>query len=187
MSLNPAPLQEKISTIAGYFTQVWARWLSDFAIKFNNRIVWADYNHSGSTQSHTGGGNTYLLNDGLGAFSQGFNINTTAQLWDNDEFVFSNLSIGDFINIRIDTNITTSANNQELDFFLELASGSGSDYDLAINHSYYKAIGTYHVVFTAMIYIGNLETKNFPAKIRFESDDDATIQVNGWVIKVDIL
>lgn len=187
MALNYPPVQEKTTDAkTGFFPQVWIRWFNDLSRFIRNYTSWYDYNNAGSAQSHTGGGTTYLTNDGAGAFSNSYNLGGFGDIWDatNNQFDFSELVLGDIVFIRVDTVVETSANNQEFDFILDMAIGSGIDYSLNMRHSYHKAIKDYPFTFVYEIYMGNTETINFPAKIRFASDDDAIITVNGWYARV---
>lgn len=190
MAVNPPPIQEKVATDLGMFPKLWVSWFYSIINYINGHSYWFDDNDV-TTQStpisHTGGAtNTYLTNDSAGAYTNQYNFMGFKRIWDatNNQFDFSQLKIGDSVFFRFDTNITLAANNQEFDLLLDVAIGSGSDYSLDITHRYYKALGDYHITALYEIYIGNQETLNYPAKLRFSSADNASIKVNGWYTRI---
>lgn len=201
MTTEPPPIQEKTTEPSGLFPQTWIRWFQGVKSEFNIlleelnsrqdiKYYWFDYNDTATAStriSHTGGAtNTYLTNNGAGAFSNSYNPNGFDDVWDvsNNQFDFSSLKIGDTVSIRIDIVVGLSVNNQTSDIVFDMAIGSGSDYQLQIDHFYFKQLGDQNVTVQIDLYIGNAATNNFPAKLKFLSDDDADIQVNGWFVTV---
>lgn len=151
---------------------------------------WEDQHHAGSSQALTATVALKLLNDSAGAFT-----NTTyllpgySAIWDsvNNEldFAAAGLSIGDTVDIRIDTTITTSGANDDIAFLVDLAIGSGNDYTLDVDYREWRVAGTYNYVTNFRMYIGNTDTLNYPAEIKaLSSASGASVQVNGWFIKV---
>jgi len=129
-----------------------------------------------------------LQNDGDGANTYKNILTGIADIYDTTafEFDFSGLSIGDVVTIRVDLIVTTSGANQNVRVYLELAQGSGNEYEIDLKQGFYKTATT-HNLSDAMtfIYMGNTDTKNNPAQIYFDSDAGATVEVNGWACKVD--
>jgi hypothetical protein len=200
MAVRPPPIQEKTANNIGVFPQVWVAWLqsvanelNDTIIRLDGRTTWFD-NADLATQttpiSHTGGAsNTYLTNDTLGTFTSEYNPDGLNNIWDAsaNAFDFSNLKFGDVVFIRFDLEVTTSTPNEEFDIIVDCAIGSASAYSLYIHHVYYKTASSYKVNFVTEIYMGNDDTLQNPCKLRFESVDNATIKVNGWYTRVNLV
>lgn len=152
-------------------------------------VTWFDDNDTATVTtpiSHTGGDtDTYMTNDSLGPFTNEYDPAGLGGLWDadNNQFDFSRLKIGDWVDLRLDFQVTTTAANQEFNFYIALGAGGGA-YELKAAHSYYKTAGVQDVTFLYSIYMGDTNTLDNPGKIRFESSDNATIKVDGWVAKV---
>lgn len=188
MALDNPPIQEKTTNVMGLFPQVWIKWFSNLRRQFNSRITWFDYNDL-TTQStaiaHTGGATTGITNDGAGPYSTSYNPYNAPNLWNTttNSFNLSSCNVGDIVTIRFDFLIETTANNQEFDFILKFAIGSPTEFSLKIHHGYFKSIQAYSVVFLSMFYIGSEDVKNYPCELLFESDDNANITVNGWIVK----
>lgn len=187
MAIKPPPIQEKVFDALSLFPQRWIIWLNALKEFINSSVYWFDYNNTLSPISHIGGGTTYLTNNGAGSFTTSYNATNLPDVWDvtNNEFDFSSLAIGDVVTIRTDLLVSTLVNNQEFKIVYDMAIGSGSDYSLNATDRYFKTIGTYNITSVFTFYIGNEITKNYPAKIRFDSVDNATITVNGWFVKID--
>ena len=204
MAVNPPPIQEKTTTKIGLFPQLWIGWFAsvkscfdDILLRLSNvedrqdsHIYWFDENDTATTTtpiSHTGGASdTYMTNNGLGAFSNQYNPNNNDRIWDRstNEFDFSSLKIGDAVLMRFDFEVDNASNNQEVDFYIKLGVG-GSPYELLMEHRYDKSsIGTKYITFLYEVYMGNTNTLNNPAKIRFSSVDGADIKVNGWYMRI---
>lgn len=192
MEVNPPPIQEKTINSMGVFPQVWVRWLVSVRDAINGLLeasYWFDDNDTATTAApinHIGGAtNTHLTNDGAGSFSNAYNSKNRARIWDasRNEFDFSSLKIGDSIVLRVDCTVTHAVNNQEMKFFLELGSGA-EQYELLMHYRYDKSSGTDQITFIYEFYIGNENTLNSAGKIRFESDDNASIVVNGWYTRI---
>lgn len=128
-----------------------------------------------------------VTNDGLGAFTnKTYGLPGLADIYNTttNEFDFSSLSLGDSVDIRIDMEVTTSSPSQEIDLDMELATGSGSDYDILFFKAIFKNAGVNDIARFNSIYIGNNETKNFPARFKIRSDAAATAVVRGWYVRV---
>lgn len=188
MAIDQAPIQDSIIDSNARVTWPWIAWFELVSRRVSS-VLWFDDNDTATTSSpivHTGGAtNTYLTNDGLGANTNQYNPNGIPRIWDatNNQFDFSNLQIGDTVFFRFDFYVETSTNNQEMDFYLDMSIGS-NPYTLQTHHRHDKFSGVKHVTFVYEIYIGNADTLNNPAKIRFESADNAEITVNGWYTRI---
>lgn len=150
-----------------------------------------DYNDTAtaSTPIAVPGTNTYvyLTNDGLGAFTnKTYKPGDITDIWDsvNNQFDFSQLSLGDTLDIRIDLEVTTSQPNQAVDVDLELAIGTGNEYDILFDKTTYKTAGAKDVNEFTGIYLGDTNTKNNPAKFKIRSDFPATVIVRGWYVRI---
>lgn len=131
-------------------------------------------------------GTIALTNDGAGAYSTSvYKPIGITQLWNttSNQFDFSDLSLGDEVILRTDLLVTTTGANQVFEFHLTFDIG-GTPYDLGIYHAHFKTAGTYNVVETESFYIGNAGTRDNPGELRFSSDSNATIKVNGFYISV---
>lgn len=127
-----------------------------------------------------------LTNDGLGTNTlttyglPGVSIYDTA----TNYFNFSDLKLGDTVDIRTDCEITTTSTNNILTLRAELGIGI-SPYEVPFDTVYFKSAGTFRVVAFHSIYIGNNATKNGLARfLAFNDSTGATVKVNGWYIRV---
>ena len=180
------------SDLAGNFVIVNSAENGITAVDFNtDDFTYAgffDYSHSGTTQAYTSGsGYVKLLNDAAGAQT------TTAYspigvdgVWDDVSSLFdwSDLSLGDMVDLRIDLTVVTTATNQEVDVDLYMADGSGNEYSIPFSSNLFKSSGTHQISRYNGVYMGNADTLNNGAYFRILSDADATITVSGWYVKV---
>lgn len=150
---------------------------------------WFDYNDL-ATQStpyaYTTGTTDALPNDGQGTYSQsGYAPTGVTNLWNvsTNQFDFSELNVGDEIHLRVDLVVTTTIPNQEVEVELTFDIG-GSPFNLTLITESYKLAGTYQIVHPTQFYIGYADMKNNPAEVRFTSDADASIVINGFYISV---
>ena len=127
-----------------------------------------------------------LTNNGLGTDTNttyglpGVSIYNTSTGY----FDFSDLKIGDTVDIRTDCEITTTSANNVLTLNAELGIGT-NPYKVPFDSVYARYAGTFRVVAFHSIYIGNNDTKNGLA--RFLGANDSTgsnVKVNGWYIRV---
>lgn len=133
--------------------------------------------------------NYELTNDGLGPFTnKTYALNGVADIWDvgTDRFDFSNLSLGDTVDIRLDIEWTTVAQNTEVKLVLELGVGTGSAYTIPFFSGHnLKTIKPHNLIRWNGIYMGDNTTKNNPARFLAQADDaGTTIKVNGWYARV---
>ena len=151
--------------------------------------IW-DYNDvaTATTPIALSGTKVAMTNDGSGAYT-----NTTYQLTDvgaiwntgTQRFDFSNLNLGDTVDIRFDFSVTTTAANTDIDTYIRLANGHANQYDLQIQHDYFKGASTHSFTGMTSIYMGDAHTRDNPALLMMTSDaGSATCQVNGWYVRV---
>ena len=162
--------------------------VADYIHKY--KVGFADYNDLNTATtpvSHSGsGGFIKLTNDGAGAFTNITYLPTgITSLWDttNSQFNFTQLALGDQVEVRIDLEVTTTANNQDVNIQFYIAVG-GSPYPLAIHSMSPKSSGTYSVVRYLGFYMGDTNTLNNPAEVQIDSDAACTAKINGWYINV---
>ncbi len=129
------------------------------------------------TATNDGAGPNTNLAYGLPDVSAPWNTGT-------DRFDWTALNIGDWVDIRFDVEITTTAANTVINSAMELGVG-GSPYTLNMGSSYFKSTGTYEAIRYIGFYMGDANTKDNPARVLVKSDaGTATLKVNGWYIKV---
>lgn len=170
---------------------------SSFKITLDNLINWAfkkkvgffDYNDTGTAQSVLVNTFTKLTNDTLGSFTNtSYTPTGVTDIWDeiNNQIDFSQLSLGDTVDIRVDVDVTTTSPNQDISIQLLMAVGSGASYPIELDFMSPKSSGTYKILSYNGIYMGDTNTLNFPAEIQLKSDTAITsgIVVNGWYIRV---
>ena len=153
------------------------------------RMGWADFNDLTTATTPisvtSAGGWTLLTNDKAGP-----NTNTsflpegvTTSVFASNQFNFSQLDIGDAIDLRLDLLVTTSAPNQNILTRLRMGIGSPSEFSIIFTQLQYKSAGLNYVSRYNGIYIGSNDIKNYPAKFEIMSDANASVHVNGWFCK----
>ena len=147
-----------------------------------------DYNDSGTSIPVTVAGSPVLMtNDEAGAFTN----KTYAPLgitdvWDSsiNMFDWSELKLGDMIDIRLEFQLTTTSVNTEIFVDLHLGTG-GSAYTIPfISEFNSKNTGTRTVSTYNGVYMGDTNTLNNGGQFRITTDKDCSIVVNGWYCKV---
>ena len=127
-----------------------------------------------------------LPNDGLGPYSNlSHKITDHGNIWDtsSNSFNFTSLKLGDVVMLRISAYVTTSSSNVAVFGKLGMAIGSGIDYDIPFYSDLIKHSGKRLLSVNTFFYIGNEETRQFPAKIFVSSDvSGAEVEVDGWFI-----
>lgn len=155
------------------------------------RIGFYDYNDSATATTPISlTANTWadLTNNGLGPFTiLDHGLEGITSIWNTstNRFDFSDLNLGDMLDIRVDVQVTTTAPNQTVDLHLTMGYGSAGQYDLPIvTDQQFKSVGVKNVIRQQTFYIGHLESKNNPAILSIRSDASASVRVNGWYIRV---
>lgn len=147
-----------------------------------------DYNDSGASISVTVAGSPVVLtNDEAGAFTnKTYPPDGVTDVWDStlDVFDWSELSLGDTIDIRLEFELTTISVNTEIKVDLHLGTG-GSSYTIPfIIESNFKNTGTRTVSKYNGIYMGDLNTLDNGGRFKITTDKDCSVVVNGWYCKV---
>lgn len=152
-----------------------------------------DYNDASTTTTPIdltlAGGYVYLPNDGLGVNTNKLYPPTgVTDTWDTtlNQFDFTQLSLGSKVHFRFSATITTTGTNQTAEVDLDLGIGSSNPYTLDLYIQSFKTAGTYTIIFSDYVYMGNLETRDYPAKFKIKSDGNASVVVNGWACDIDL-
>ena len=150
---------------------------------------YADYNDaatSGTPISPTTSTWTQLTNDGAGTYTNTSYLPAgVTALWDTstDQFDFSELSLGDQVDIRFDLSITTTASNQVARQRVQFDIG-GSPYTLEFDHKQVKTAGTYQIIKQVRFHMGNAGTISNPGQWQIWSDASSSVVVHGVYISV---
>lgn len=156
------------------------------------RMGWWDYNDTATAGTpivlSTAGSFFDLTNDGLGPFTnKSYKLPEVTDVWDvsTNRLDFTSLKLGDVVNFRIDTTVTTNGANDVISIAMELGLGA-SPYTLNIVERGYRYAGTHNLVTMFSVYMGDTNTLNNPAKIKMSSDTGTTnsVVVNGWFVEV---
>jgi hypothetical protein len=107
-------------------------------------------------------------------------------VWDfiNNQFNFSELTIGDTIDVRIHITVTTTTSNQKVEIKSRFGIGSASQFETVIYDNVFKSSGTHEISFVAPFYLGSLDIINSPAELYLTTDANATIRVYGWYVRI---
>lgn len=163
---------------------------SGVAFNHKSKVGFFDYNDSLVSQSVPGTGVwTKINNNGLGIYTKldevplGMTIlwNTTT-----NQFDFSELSIGDMVDIRISSAMTPGANNQTIDGRLNMAIG-GSEYPLILGSITPKTQAFIpNFLLYASFYIGDDNTRLNPAEFQVRADSTNAVDFNldGFYCKI---
>lgn len=157
----------------------------------NCRIGLVDYNDSetaGSPIAVTSGTSPVsLTNDAAGAFTNElFLPDGVTSIWNSatDVFDWSELKLGDMIDIRLDVSVTTTSVNTEISIDLRLGTG-GSSYTIPwILETNFKNTGVHNLNRYNAIYLGDTNTLNNGGQFMISTDKDCTVVVNGWYCKI---
>ena len=133
-----------------------------------------------------GEGYVALTNDGLGPFTNTtYSAAGVPNLWNAGTGLFdwSDLSLGDAVDLRLDISVTTATRNTEFDVVLRLAIG-GSSYDIPFEtEKTYKASGPHPLNVFNGVYMGDANTRDNGARFMIKSDKACTVNVAGWYCK----
>lgn len=127
-----------------------------------------------------------ITNDGLGPFTnKTYAPVGVTDIWNSNTnlFDFSELSLGDMIDIRLDLTVTTTSPNQLVEIDLILGIGGGQ-YSIPFSRNVYKNASAQNVNRYNGIYMGDSNTLNNAAKFVARSDSPALVAVNGWYCKI---
>lgn len=162
---------------------------SSIPVENTLKIGFADYNDltTLTTPIAIPNNDTYvdITNDGAGLYSTNMLPDGVTDVWDaaTQRFDFSELSVGDMLDIRLDVTVTTTAPTQTVTIDLELG-GIGNEFTVLFNQNSFKLAGEHRLNRFNGLYIGSEDVRTNGAKFIIRSDDDATLVVNGWYVKV---
>ena len=151
---------------------------------------WADYEDVATTGTPISvtATPTVLTNDGTGVNTNTKYLpiggNGVTQLWDTSSngFDFSDLDVGDMIDIRMDITMIIASNNTAVDVDLHMGSG-GSVVVPFISQQNFKSTGSFEVIRYMGVYIGSADVRDNLAQLKIKADNNWTCTVNGWYIK----
>lgn len=127
-----------------------------------------------------------LPNDELGAFTNKLYAPIgVADVWNSSTglFDFTQLKLGDMVDIRLDIDVITTQPNQNVEIDLLVAVG-GAQYSIPFVSQQFKNAGLKKINRYNGIYLGDSNTLNNGAKFSIRSDAIASATVNGWYCKV---
>ena len=174
-------LYELVTTIHGYITTASPDGFSG---------GWADYADVTTTGSPiaVSAVPAVLINDGLGVDTNTaylpIGANGITQLWNTSSngFDFSDLNVGDMLEIRMDIDVIIASNNTAVDVNLHMGSG-GTVIVPFISQQNFKTTGTFEVIRYMGLYIGSEDIRDTLAQLKINADNNCTCIVNGWYIK----
>jgi hypothetical protein len=151
---------------------------------------WADYEDVATTGTPiaVSAVPAVLTNDGLGVDTNTSYLpvggNGITQLWDTSSngFDFSDLEVGDMVDIRMDITMIITSNNTAVDVDLYMGSG-GSIVVPFISQQNFKSTGSFEVIRYMGIYIGSEDVRDNLAQLKVSADNNCTCTVHGWYIK----
>jgi len=151
---------------------------------------WADYEDVATigTPINVTATPTVLTNDGTGVNTNTKYLpvgdNGVTQLWDTSSngFNFSDLDVGDMVDIRMDITMIIASNNTAIDVDLYMGSG-GSIVVPFISQQNFKSTGSFEVIRYMGVYIGSADVRDNLAQLKVSADNNCTCTVNGWYIK----
>ena len=149
-----------------------------------------DYNDLATTASPitvTTATHTLLTNDGAGALTnKTYKPTGDTDVWDVsiNSFDWSELKLGDMIDLRLDFDLITTSTNTEIEVDLHLGTGAGAYKIPFISELKFKAKGTYKVNRFNGIYLGDANTLDNGGQFKIMADKNCTVVVNGWYCKI---
>lgn len=131
-----------------------------------------------------------LLNNGLGASTLiDFLPTGVSSTWDvvNNQFDFSSLTVGTWITLRLDFDITTTVGNTDFTCAMDFIIGQVNTFEKVLGRRFFKQNKAYlGETITFGFYIGSEATKNNPAKIKVKTDSNSTFKLNGWAMGINL-
>ena len=165
--------------------------INDNFTELYGRTGFFDYNDlatTGTPISITGGaGFVNLTNDEAGAFTnKTYAPAGVTDVWDSTGMAFdwTELDLGDTVDIRLDITIVTASVNTAVECDLFLGTG-GSAYQIPfITQVNFKDIGSYTEVIFNGIYMGDSNTLDNGGVFKVSADKTCTVIVNGWYVRI---
>jgi len=124
--------------------------------------------------------------------TEGLNTSTdqnpygVSYVWDytTNAFNFSELEVGDTIDVRIHVQVTTTTSNQKVLLSAKFGIGSVSEFTNIIYENQFKSAGLHEVNFVAPFYMGSTDITDYPAELYLTTDASATVIVDGWYVRI---
>lgn len=159
---------------------------SNFDELYNFKFGIYNYDHAGSTQAISTTTWTHVLNDGAGANTILTCVYPDVDIYDTTLSLldFTDLTPCDSVDIRFDSNITTTTPNQNVLVRLILSYGV-LNIPLAFIDRSYKNSGTYPLFGSVRADVLSASVNDNPARFEIYSDASCTLDVNGWNVKVN--
>lgn len=148
-----------------------------------------DYNDSGTPIVVTAASSPVIItNDGAGAFTNKTYLPVgITDVWDvsSNRFDWTDLKLGDMIDIRLDINLVTSSVNTEISVNLMLAEGTNGEYNIPfLTNTNFKDVTTHNINRFNGIYMGDENSLLNQAVFKISADKNCSIIVNGWYCKI---
>lgn len=127
-----------------------------------------------------------LTNDGAGPFTnKAYAPSAVTDVWDSslNQFDFSQLKLGDMVDVRMELEVTTTSANQSVKVDLFLGTGAGA-YQVPFIFAKPKTAGVHTLNRFNGFYMGDANTLDNPAKFKIQSDANCTVVVVGWYCKI---
>ena len=128
-----------------------------------------------------------LTNDTLGEYT---NISqapyTVGSVWDAsiNSFDFSQMSVGDTIDLRIDLTLETFTNNTDYSVVLRIGEDSDFEYELLVAEGSFKTASKQSVIGSVSFSLDYIEHLQNPASIYITVDNGSEVSVNGWYPRI---
>lgn len=109
--------------------------------------------------------------------------------WDliNNQFDFSSLTVGTWITLRLDFDITTTVGNTDFVCAMDFMIGQVGAFTKVLGRRFFKNNKAYlGETVTFGFYIGSEATKNSPAEIKVKTDANSTFKLNGWAMGINV-
>jgi hypothetical protein len=146
-----------------------------------------DLTTQGTPIAITAGIEAKLTNDTLGDYTDvsqaPFGVSS---LWNpvTNQFDFSQLSVGDWVEFRDDILIDLAGTNTSYQLYMKMAIGGANPWTLNIHNGERKATTEFNEVHYSGFVIGSEDTRDFPAELWIVTDANATVKVNGWLFNI---
>lgn len=143
-------------------------------------------NSSATTTALTVAGTYYSLpNDSVGTgTSSTYGVSGVTDLWDeaNSQFLWSQLALGDIVDVEIELDVTTTTANTAIDVVIDLGVGDANTYTIPlVVGQNIKAASTTRFAFNRQIVIRDNVTRVNPGRIRAKADTTgATVLVKSF-------
>ena len=172
--------------------------LRDGGLKINanftelyGRTGFFDYNDLATATTPitiTGGAGFILLpNDELGSFTnKTYAPANVTDIWDatGNVFDWTELELGDTVDIRLDLELVTTSANTQIDVDLFLGTGGGAYQIPFVVEQNFKSAGTYKLNRFNSLYMGDSNTLDNGGTFQAKADNTCTIKVNGWYVRI---